>query len=503
MHSDLVMRASLPCLVSLLAACTASSDLNPPDSNSAPDDDPASTPGHDRHIALNHIALNHIALNGLIGNFEANRELTSAPLRTETFERRSAYPLLRTTMLKDAWSREFLSYVVSCALNDQQSITVEIEKVPTTWTGALALCPAWGNLHGSADIECQERVSACILARVNKLGQYVPISPRGAGLDIHTMAPSITSVPEDQLTGLPISALSPCPAGAAGFVDCGWRLEKVLTCTPGDVVHVGAGGHRAGFCEAPVGSSTNDTILRVTEGVRARNRGPAPHGILPYVQMEADDTSGTCGNLQPYLEFTCGNSGVYSVMTASYQRREANSAVPGALNAALGDSEPGVFREKEGGFYGNIFRPDMLGVQVYFDPETNSWRVFEYHNSMDRPRDDQIAVTATIFQDMWTCSAPDWTKGEGYFHSRLCALPASGEGCAATWVGICGENEEGPSLCAFDDTSLREGHGGWNDCLDGLGHSRQNVISAFLASQCDAVPDRAVCGTLNNPMMTP
>jgi hypothetical protein len=503
------------CAAVSLTACMVETDLAPASGPEGPVD-PAADPadaaaGHagvERHIALNHIALNHIALNGLIANFEANRELTLVPLRSESFTPGAAYPLLRSTLLADAWARDFMGYLVSCALGESQSVTLQdASGGSTTWTGSLGLCTGWGAVNGAAGVDCQELVSSCILARVNKLGEYVPLSPRGDGLGASTLAASIQSVPQDQKTGALISALGPCWAGAHGFDDCGWRLESVVTCRLGDVVKIGAGGRKDGTCDPAVGWSGNDTVLRVTEGVRARNLGPAPAGIRPYQQWQDDDTSGSCGNLSPYVEFTCNFNGVYSVMTAPYWRTtgvaQTNLAAPAAVGGVLGNNEQGVFRQKEGGFYGNIFTPSQLGVQVYLDQATNLWRVFEFQTQQDRPRNEQLAVRATIFKDMWVCSAPEWTTPAALFHSRLCALPTSGEGCAATWVGVCGTGPASTPMCSSDDTALVAGHGGWDECRDGLGGVRHNIVSTFLAGQCDAVPDSSLCGTVNNPLALP
>jgi hypothetical protein len=494
-------KLSLASISILLAACVT--DPGDP----AGDDQPDAPPETVRHITLNHITLNHITLNGLIANFEASRELTLVPLRSESFAPTSAYPLLRTTLLNDPWARDFVGYVASCALGDGQSIDFQDTSGNVDhWRGSLGLCTGWGAPGGSAGTDCQEIVSACILARVNKLGQFVPLSARGDGLGTGTLAPSITSVAEDQLTGAPIAASVACgPGGHYGYEDCGWRLEGVLTCKTGDRVKIGAGGSSDSAC-GTVGSSSNDTVLRVTEGVRARNAGPIPGGIRPYLQLQDDDThNASCPNLQPELEFVCNNNGVYSVMTAAYDRSQPNTAHVAAVNAVIGDAEQRVYRQKEGAFYGNIFNPYALGVQVYFDTAASRWRVFSVQNQQDQVRDEQTVVRATIFKDMWACSAPSWSTPAALFHARLCALPSSGEGCAATWVGVCGTGTAAAPVCGFDDTELTTGwnHGGYEDCRDGGGALRHNVISTFLAGQCDAVPDPSVCGTVNNPGAAP
>ncbi|MCA9706849.1 MAG: hypothetical protein KDK70_13435, partial [Myxococcales bacterium] len=59
-------------------------------------------------------------------------------------------------------------YAVECALTEEQSLTVSIDGEPTTFDGALGLAPQW--LSGPCNGDCQEWVSACLLARTNLTG---------------------------------------------------------------------------------------------------------------------------------------------------------------------------------------------------------------------------------------------------------------------------------------------------------------------------------------------
>lgn len=102
--------------------------------------------------ALTHNALTH---NGLIGN----------PFTSEA--------------LRDPESRELLSFIVSCALPEDEKITVEVDRRSYTFVGELGLAPEWGRRNGSCGEKCQEWVSACLLSRVNYRGEHVPISLRG------------------------------------------------------------------------------------------------------------------------------------------------------------------------------------------------------------------------------------------------------------------------------------------------------------------------------------
>ena len=86
---------------------------------------------------------------------------------------------LTATALRDPLAREFLKYVVSCALDDHQRVAMRIDGRYYQWNGSLGLAPEWGRDHGSCDGECQRWVSACVLARVDAAGVKRMISLRG------------------------------------------------------------------------------------------------------------------------------------------------------------------------------------------------------------------------------------------------------------------------------------------------------------------------------------
>ena len=107
---------------------------------------------------------------------------------------------LTANALTDPAARAVLKYIVGCALPAGQSIDLVIGGTSYHYDGQLGLAPSWGVDQGSSgddgenrsacDSKCIEAVSSCVLARVNYLGQMVPISVRGAGL---TAAPSEAS----------------------------------------------------------------------------------------------------------------------------------------------------------------------------------------------------------------------------------------------------------------------------------------------------------------------
>jgi hypothetical protein len=106
----------------------------------------------------NGLTLNGLIGNGLIGN-GANAGLLSDPMTLKV-----------------------LKYVVSCALNSQQSLSFTTGGTTHTFPGELGLAPQWGTANGSCDGSCQRWVSACLLARVDAAGIDREISVRGPNM---------------------------------------------------------------------------------------------------------------------------------------------------------------------------------------------------------------------------------------------------------------------------------------------------------------------------------
>lgn len=68
-------------------------------------------------------------------------------------------------------------YVVECALPADVTLVKEVGGEPVEFAGALGLAPEWES--GPCDEDCQQWVSACVLARTNVSGQPVPLWLRG------------------------------------------------------------------------------------------------------------------------------------------------------------------------------------------------------------------------------------------------------------------------------------------------------------------------------------
>jgi hypothetical protein len=81
--------------------------------------------------------------------------------------------------LEDPGARQLFSFVVGCALPADAHIDLEIDGATYGFDGSAGLAPEWGEDGGSCDADCRAWVSACVMSRVNYLGEHVIISLRG------------------------------------------------------------------------------------------------------------------------------------------------------------------------------------------------------------------------------------------------------------------------------------------------------------------------------------
>ena len=122
-------------------------------------------------LSANALSANALSANALSANALSANALSANALSANA---------LTATALRDPLAREFLKYVVSCALDEDQEIVMRIDHKRYAFPGSLGLAPEWGTPQGSCDGECQRWVSACVLARVDAAGVKRVISLRGA-----------------------------------------------------------------------------------------------------------------------------------------------------------------------------------------------------------------------------------------------------------------------------------------------------------------------------------
>lgn len=92
-------------------------------------------------------------------------------------------------LLLDPSRRPLVQYLVECALRPDQTISRVIDGVDTDFHGMIGLAEEWAD--GECDEDCQQWVSACLLARTNVSGQTVSLWMRadhpaiGSGTSLH------------------------------------------------------------------------------------------------------------------------------------------------------------------------------------------------------------------------------------------------------------------------------------------------------------------------------
>jgi GLTT repeat (6 copies) len=124
-------------------------------------------------LTANGLTANGLTANGLTANGLTANGLTSSAMTASG---------LTAGAMTDPLSRELMKYIVSCALSDQQSLSLTIAGTAYTFPGSIGLAPQWGAAHGSCDESCQRWVSACVIARVDAAGIDREISIRGPNL---------------------------------------------------------------------------------------------------------------------------------------------------------------------------------------------------------------------------------------------------------------------------------------------------------------------------------
>ena len=123
-------------------------------------------------FALNGFALNGFALNGLSMNGFA---LNGFALNGFALNGLSLPNSLSSTtgLMTTSGGRMVMQYMIKCAYPAGQSLTKQ-DQYGTSYTfaGSIGIAP---ELATGCDLDCQEKISACMLAHVNNSGQHISI----------------------------------------------------------------------------------------------------------------------------------------------------------------------------------------------------------------------------------------------------------------------------------------------------------------------------------------
>jgi len=177
--------ALLPLLLSALSLMACGGPIELGEDEDLGVDQQAATAG-------NSLSWNSLTSNSLTSNSLTSNSLTSNSLTSNSLTSNSLTSLALTT---DPLARQLLKYVVSCALPADATIDITLDGTPYSFAGQLGLAPRWGNPGEICDAQCRSWVSACVLSRVNYLGEAVEISLRGTLPALATSTAEQTAYP--------------------------------------------------------------------------------------------------------------------------------------------------------------------------------------------------------------------------------------------------------------------------------------------------------------------
>ncbi|AUX40730.1 hypothetical protein SOCE26_021310 [Sorangium cellulosum] len=158
----------------------------------------ADAPGEEQADAVEQGFLTRNALtpSALTANRSATQALTEGPLTSAAIAGNEEV----MSALRDPLARDFLSYAVGCALPAEQSVEFSLDGEVYVVEGDIGVAPEWGRAHGHCNARCQGWISACILARINHLGERVPISMRGKNKALESDAAERAAFPLREAT---------------------------------------------------------------------------------------------------------------------------------------------------------------------------------------------------------------------------------------------------------------------------------------------------------------
>ncbi|MCP3144934.1 hypothetical protein [Pyxidicoccus xibeiensis] len=459
----------------------------------------------------NSLTTHALVLNAISANPDSNDKLATTGLAA-LFNPANTVHAATHRRLGDPDAQKFMSYLVSCALLPGQTINwrdpLSSPPVMRQWEGKAGLCPQWATSAPTSD--CLERVSSCLLARNNALGQRVELSMRGEHAmgtfaNVYTLEAQTRPAEHDPVSSVHLSSFQACGSGQSGPLrDCGWKADGIGVCDASGTVLIGAGGPTSCSGPAPtLGSSTTfPTVLRVCRGVAGCNHADA---------RNLGEATGSCSGTSPVpvATISCTPGTYFSVMTAPWSSTTAHGTVDVDVSAgstaryALPETE--VYGVREGAFYGTVFGRMVGGVSSVLARGVNvdvqvvrTGETVQYHVV-----GDTLELKGSIYTKMFSCYDPDWASGPAYSASRLCALPDStmpgqSRNCAARVTGACftSLNPPTPGQCALQEGPVTPGDRDYEQCTDTYGNVWMHPVTTFLHAACDTVPERPADGAV-------
>jgi hypothetical protein len=314
----------------------------------------------------------------------------------------SVDPGLWRPLLAQPYAPDLVEYIASCALEAGKSIDIPAQwaeldavrhRLSCGFTGQLGLCASWDAQPASP--ECLERVSACVLARVNAVAARVPISMRGEATKLLPKVSVQTQFRENH--GTPIASFERCDRvclwGDRVRRNCDWEPRFVGQCVRDP--RAGGGSEPARQVQLKIAAGARVRV-RICKGIYGcddtapgAGAGPATAPVFAngrlvefptyyggqMVDQAAADAGATvafdCPDDGPLVKDAAGGllrTGYFSVMLGSLTPgvplpagadvalvRGAPTGEPFATHDAYPAPEAQIFSYREGGFYGSLF----------------------------------------------------------------------------------------------------------------------------------------------------
>jgi hypothetical protein len=440
------------------------------------------------------------------------RELSLHPLARTMF---SLDPGLWRPLLAQPHATDLVEYVVSCALDAGQSVDIppqwaELDavrhKLTCGFPGQLGLCgqtykaspagqahpsePSWG--AQPATEPCLERVSACVLARVNAVEARVPISMRGEATELRPRVSVQTQFRENH--GTPIQSFQRCDRmclwGDRLRRNCDWEPRFVGQCVRDP--RAGGASEPARKVQLKIASSARVRI-RICKGIYGCDdtapgvgAGAATPPVFAngrlvefptyyggqMVDQAAAEPGGTiafdCPDDGPLVKDGAGGllrTGYFSVMLGTPDPRVSlpatadvalvrggTSGEPFATHDAYPAAELEIFSYREGGFYGSLFS--------------------------ERPPPEPVP------NDKFACASAVWSYAAALAANRLCAGPMG----AVLPGGCFGHDPPGQCDVPSDAGSCHAAAGSQPEVYDGCRGTPpawEHPYTTYLNHPCD------------------
>jgi hypothetical protein len=450
---ELVASAALVALVSILGGCPPRSPTKPPEVHTSPECE-AGPPRND--MPRNDMPRNDMPRNGLSGDSLARNRTLLDRLEVEPIADAITWAIANGHVPPDDadhHARSLLKYIASCALDPCEAIDLASPEGDVHLRGELGLCGerynAWAAEQRAAGLTlpdeppwrtqppsegCLERVSACVLARVNALHASVRFSMRGPAMRQVERVGVDTVFREHD--GTPIQSFSTCTARGLPSTDprrnCDWTPRFVGQCTASKVelvVPAAAADARIRVCAGVYGCDDPITGDLTPIVDLAGNPLPSPpaYGGAMLAQLDPATAAGdrtvgfACPANGPVVEGI--QTGYYAVMIGA----PPGARIPDDLDVVPATtpipsidrypaSEGAVFSYREGAFFGTLFGPLVEGPRV-------------------------------LAGDQYACYSDVWTAGEAMFAHRLCAGTTSAGACFVNPPMPCDATPAGPGRC--------------------------------------------------------